>query len=68
MDQKGVKLRSAAQITFGCAGPAPLPGGRMMVFDGPFLVMLQREGDPMPYFAAWIGNARLLQKRDSQAQ
>lgn len=65
MDEEGVKLRSAAQMSLGCAAAAPLPAGRLMVFDGPFLVMLQRNDAPTPYFAAWIGNPQLLQKRES---
>ena len=62
MDEKGVKLRSASQMSFGCAAAPSLPTGRWMVFDGPFLLMLQREGAPLPYLAAWIANTELLQQ------
>lgn len=61
MNEKGVKLRSTAHMSFGC-GLAALPRGRWMAFDGPFLVMLQRDNAPLPYFAAWVGNTELLQK------
>ncbi|MFG0318862.1 MAG: hypothetical protein ACF8XB_16440, partial [Planctomycetota bacterium JB042] len=33
---------------------------RRLVFDGPFLVMLLREGAARPYFAAWIETPELL--------
>jgi hypothetical protein len=62
MDEEGVRLRSASQMSFGCSAQAPERTRRWMVFDGPFLLMLQREGAPIPYFAAWIANSDLLQK------
>ena len=31
-----------------------------LVFDKPFLVMIQRTGASQPYFALWVANAELL--------
>ena len=31
-----------------------------LVFDEPFLVMIQRTDASQPYFALWVGNAELL--------
>ncbi len=62
MDEQGVKLRSSAQMSFGCSAAIPPHISRWMVFDGPFLLMLQRENAPLPYFAAWIATTELLRK------
>ena len=35
-----------------------------MVFDKPFLIMLQRSDAKTPYFALWVGNADLLRHAD----
>ncbi len=68
MNEKGVKLRSQAQISFGCSAPmSPLPK-RWMVFDGPFLLLLQREGAPLPYLAIWVANVELLQQLAPSSQ
>ena len=31
-----------------------------LVFDKPFLIMIQKEGGQKPYFALWVANAELL--------
>jgi hypothetical protein len=31
-----------------------------LIFDGPFLVMIQKAGSQNPYFALWVDNAELL--------
>jgi hypothetical protein len=62
MNEEGASLRSYAQMSFTCSAERPPPPDRWMVFDGPFLLMLQREGASLPYFAAWFGDAELLQK------
>ena len=64
MDEKGVKLRSESHFSFGCAAEAPPPRKRVMVFDKPFLIMLQRSDAKTPYFALWVGNADLLRDAD----
>ncbi len=62
-DEKGVRLRSEAHIAFGCSRRAePPPPEHMMVFDKPFLIMLQQRGAKAPYFALWVANADLLVK------
>lgn len=62
MDERGVELRSSSQMSFGCSATPSPPNNRWMVFDGPFLLMLQREKAPLPYFAVWIANTGLLQE------
>ena len=62
MDEKGVRLRSHAQLSFGCSATVSPRPVRWMACDGPFLLMLQREDAPLPYFAAWIANVELLQR------
>ena len=62
-DEKGVRLRSESHIAIGCAAsPPPPPTRHIMVFDKPFLVLLQRSDADVPYFALWVGNAELLVK------
>jgi hypothetical protein len=62
-DEKGVRLRSESHIAFGCAAtPPPPPTRHIMVFDKPFLIVLQRSGADVPYFALWVGNPELLVK------
>ena len=59
MDEKGVKLRSEASISFGCsAQPQVIP--RLMILDPPFAIMIKRKDAPQPYFVTWIANADLL--------
>lgn len=59
-NEKGVRLRSEAHIAIGCGMPPQPPPGRRMVFDGPFLVMLQHRGAATPYFALWVDNPEIL--------
>ena len=61
MDEKGVRLRSEAHMAIGCSALAPR---HIMIFDGPFLLMLKRRGAEAPYFAMWVDNAELLMERD----
>jgi len=64
LDEKGVRLRSEAHITFGCSAPArPMPR-HVMVFDRPFLILLQRADAETPYFALWVDNPELLVAAD----
>jgi hypothetical protein len=61
MNEKGVELRSEANMAFGCAADKSMPDIKhIMVFDKPFLIMMERTGAPMPYFALWIDNPELL--------
>lgn len=59
MDEKGVKLRSEAAVSFGCSvQPHVIP--RLMILDPPFAIVMKRKIAPQPYFVAWIANADLL--------
>jgi len=59
LDEKGVRLRSESHISGGCAAVEP-PPKHVMVFDKPFLIMLQIADAKTPYFALWVDNAELL--------
>lgn len=59
MDEKGVKLRSEAAISFGCSAHHRVEP-RLMILDPPFAILMKRENAPQPYFVAWIANADLL--------
>ena len=60
MDEKGVELRSEAHMAFGCGQEATPPRKHLLIFDQPFLVLLERTGARMPYFALWVDNPELL--------
>lgn len=62
LDESGASLESEAAAV-GIFGAMP----REFIFDRPFLVMLIREGAPWPYFAAWIGNAELMETVELEA-
>jgi hypothetical protein len=55
LDERGAILKSEAIIAV--LGSCP-----ELVFNKPFLVLLQYQDNEMPYFAAWIDNAELLVK------
>jgi len=59
MDEKGVKLRSEAAISFGCSAHHRVEP-RLMILDPPFAIVMKRENAAQPYFVAWIANADLL--------
>ena len=59
MDEKGVKLRSEAAISFGCSAHHKVEP-RLMILDPPFAIVMKRKNAPQPYFVAWISNADLL--------
>lgn len=61
LDEKGVKLHSEAKVSIGCSDPLEPPQRHVMIFDRPFLVMLQRVDAELPYFAMWVNNAELMQ-------
>ena len=35
-----------------------------LIFDKPFLIMLQNQDAKAPYFAAWVDNAEILLKAE----
>ena len=62
LDEEGVRLRSEAHISFGCAAEPSPQARHIMVFDKPFLMLLQRCNAEMPYLAVWIENPEILVK------
>ena len=63
MDEKGVRLRSESHISLGCSAAATPVPEHVMIFDKPFLVLMQRADRTLPYFALWVDNAELMVKR-----
>jgi hypothetical protein len=60
MSGKGVELKSEAHMAFACAKQQePVPKHRM-IFDKPFLILMQRSDAKIPYFAFWIDNPEVL--------
>ena len=59
MDEKGVKLKSEAALSFGCSAHMPIVP-RLMILDPPFALVMKRKNAPQPYFVAWFANADLL--------
>ncbi|HEV3027042.1 MAG TPA: DUF2950 family protein, partial [Planctomycetota bacterium] len=57
-DEQGALLESTAYFWTTLNGDPPK--GRKMICDGPFLILLAREGAKMPYFAFWVDNDELL--------
>ncbi len=53
LNERGAVLKSEALIAKGLAR-------QDLVFDKPFLVMIQRTDASQPYFALWVANAELL--------
>jgi hypothetical protein len=62
MDEEGVRLREESTMHFGCSASGGLPPAHTMIFDRPFLIMLQRRDASTPYFAMWVGSDELLAK------
>ncbi len=66
MNEKGVELKSEAHMAFGCAKQeAPVPKHRM-IFDKPFLILMQRRDAKTPYFVFWVDNPEALVSWKSQ--
>ncbi len=55
LDERGAHLKSEATIVAALA--------QNLVFDRPFLIMIQYDKAKMPYFALWVENAELLVRR-----
>jgi len=58
LDEKGLELKSEAQVSFGCGARGP--GKWRLVFDKPFLLFLRKAGTDLPYFAVWVGHPEIL--------
>ncbi|MGZ5545339.1 MAG: serpin family protein [Limisphaerales bacterium] len=60
MSEKGVELKSEASMAFGCAKEQdPVPKHKM-IFDKPFLILMQQRTAKSPYFAFWVDNSEAL--------
>jgi hypothetical protein len=63
LDERGAVLKSEAAITVTSAMPmGDKPQPKVMICDGPFLVILCSKEASTPYFAAWIANPELLSR------
>ena len=62
MDEKGVKLHSEAEVSFGCSARARIKP-RLMILTPPFALILKRKNAPKPYFVAWFANTDLLRAK-----
>jgi hypothetical protein len=54
LTEKGAVLKSEAAIATRAAS------FKNLIFDKPFLVLIQRADASQPYFALWVANAELL--------
>jgi len=58
LDELGARLESVA-VAWNVLNGDP-PKSRKMICDGPFLILLARQGAQLPYFAYWVENSELL--------
>jgi hypothetical protein len=54
LNERGARLISEAYASMG--GPVP----RVLAFDRPFLILMERRDAKAPYFALWVDNPELL--------
>lgn len=62
LDETGAVLESEA-LLLGAAAESP----RFLIFNKPFLVLLERRGASGPYFALWVANAELMVRMSRSA-
>ena len=60
MNEKGVELKSEAHMTLSCSKEARPALQHVMVFDKPFLILMQKRDSKVPYFAFWVDNTEAL--------
>lgn len=60
MDEKGVRLKSESHISIGCSASGREIIKYFLIFDKPFLILLQRTEAKVPYFALWVDNPEIL--------
>lgn len=62
LDENGAEIESEAlvQVSEGSAPPEDLPTPKIMHYDRPFYVFLQRKDAEWPYFGMWVGNRELM--------
>lgn len=63
LDEQGVRLKSESSIAMGCGKSSrPRDEPYVLVFDKPFLMLLQRSDAIAPYFALWVAHPEVLVK------
>ena len=60
MNEKGVELKSESSMSFGCAKHMEPEPKHRMIFDKPFLILMERNRSKVPYFALWVDNPEIL--------
>ena len=63
LDEEGAMLKSEALMAEAAAeriAPAQRERPRELLFDKPFLILLERHDAQRPYFGLWVGNTELL--------
>ena len=60
MNERGVELRSEAHVALGCGKQEEPVSKHRMLFDKPFLILMQRAEAKVPYFAFWVDNPEAL--------
>lgn len=64
LDESGAAAESEALIAVDSLGvEEEKPHPKKLHFNKPFLVMLKRKDSPNPYFAMWVENTELMQKK-----
>jgi hypothetical protein len=59
LDEEGAKLKSEA-VAVTAKGVRENEGPPELIFDKPFLILMERKGAANPYFALWVDNPELL--------
>lgn len=60
MNERGVELQSEAHMAFGCSKEPELVRTHIMIFNKPFLIVLERKTASVPYFMLWVDNPNVL--------
>ncbi len=60
LSEKGAELRSEAHLGMGCSAPQEPVRAHKMIFDKPFLVLMQRRDAKVPFFALWVDNPEVM--------
>jgi hypothetical protein len=57
LNEKGAILKSEAVIAFRATA---MRAGHLLIFNGPFLILMKQKSAAQPYFALWMANPTLL--------
>lgn len=64
LNEKGALLKAEAFLGSGpTSAQPPRPKPKLLIFDKPFLIVMQEKGAKYPYFTLWIDNPELLIKK-----